>query len=169
MSAAPVAADQDEIVDAGTAPVPKPRISKKIMIIAGALVAMLIAGGIAAYFLLRPAAEDAHEEEAHEVSAEAYVDVPAMVVNLRSSDGATRLIKLHVLLVPTEEAKSEEIKARLPLIIDRFQPFLRELRPEDLAGSAALFRIKEELLLRANDAAGPGSVSDVLVQDLIQQ
>ena len=57
---------------------------------------------------------------------------------------------------------------RLPLVIDRFQPFLRELRPDDLSGSAASCRVKEELLVRSNQALGDGSVRDVLIQDLIQ-
>jgi hypothetical protein len=32
-----------------------------------------------------------------------------------------------------------------------------------------VFRIKEELLLRANEAAGKGKVKNVLIQDLIEQ
>ena len=52
---------------------------------------------------------------------------------------------------------------------DAIQPFLRELRPEDLAGSAAVFRIKEQILLRAADALGPDQIKDVLIEDLIQQ
>jgi flagellar FliL protein len=57
----------------------------------------------------------------------------------------------------------------LPLILDAYQPFLRELRPEDLAGSAAVFRVKEELLIRANQVAGDGTVKDILIEDLVQQ
>jgi flagellar FliL protein len=53
------------------------------------------------------------------------------------------------------------------------QPFLRELRPDDLAGSAAVFRIKEEMLSRTTQALGQalgaGAVRDVLIQDLVQQ
>lgn len=164
-AALPDAAD-DEDVDAVIAP-PARRFSKKLMIIVAGVVIIVLAGAAAAYFLLRPASGEPQAEA--EVPAEAFVDVPALIVNLRSSDGDTKLIKLHVLLVPTDAAKSEEIKAKLPLVIDRYQPFLRELRPEDLMGSAALFRIKEELLIRSNDAVGAGSVGDVLIQDLIQQ
>ena len=54
-------------------------------------------------------------------------------------------------------------------MLDAYQPFLRELRPEDLAGSAAIFRIKEAMLARANDVLGPDMVKDILIQDLIQQ
>jgi flagellar FliL protein len=156
-----------EIEDAVPAPAKK-RFGKKAIIIAVAVFVLVLGGGGTAWFLLRaPAHEpvDASEGEAETV----YVEVPALVVNLRSADGAARLIKLRVLLVPATPADGAVITARLPLVIDSFQPFLRELRPEDLAGSAAVFRIKEELLLRANDAAGKGKVKNVLIQDLIEQ
>ena len=92
-----------------------------------------------------------------------------MIVNLRSPDGAPRFLKLHVMLVPSSPEAEAEIKERLPLILDSFQPYLRELRPQDLAGSAAVFRVKEELRLRATDAVGAGKVKDILIQDMIQQ
>ena len=49
------------------------------------------------------------------------------------------------------------------------QPFLRALRPEDLSGSAAVVRLKEEMLIRAGEAFGRGRIRDILIQDLIQQ
>src|SRR5204862_75795 len=91
-----------------------------------------------------------------------FVDIPAMVVNIRSPDGAARFLKVHVMLVPGT-MKDDAIKAGLPLVLDAYQPFLRELRPEDLAGSAAVFRVKEELLVRTTGALGEGSVKDVLI------
>lgn len=156
-----------------TPPARKPRFGKRVLIVAGGvLVLLLIAGGVA-MFLLRPAGE-AHAGadapvESHDEAAATYVDAPAMVVNLRGADGAARFLKIRFTFVPISAAKGEEIKAKLPLIVDAFQPFLRELRPEDLAGSAAVFRIKEEMLVRATGAMGPGVVKDILIQDLIQQ
>jgi flagellar FliL protein len=142
------------------------------------LVVLLLGGGVGAYFMIggskaAPAAKAGEtkggEAKDGEGAAVAYVDVPAMVVNLRGSDGAARFLKLRFMLVPASPAAADAIKSKLPLVLDSYQPFLRELRPEDLAGSAAVFRIKEELLLRANAAVGAGSVKDVLIQDLIQQ
>ena len=92
-----------------------------------------------------------------------------MVVNLRGADGTARFLKVRFTFVPVSAAKGALIKGKLPLIVDAFQPFLRELRPEDLAGSAAVFRIKEEMLVRATAAMGPDVVKDILIQDLIQQ
>jgi flagellar FliL protein len=92
-----------------------------------------------------------------------------MVVNLRSADGQQRFLKLRFVLVPAEGTTEDEVRARLPVILDSFQPFLRELRPEDLSGSAAVFRLKEELLIRAGEVFGSGRIRDILIQDLIQQ
>ena len=47
--------------------------------------------------------------------------------------------------------------------------FLRELRPEDLNGSAAVFRVKEEMMARMTATLGANMVRDVLIQDLVQQ
>ena len=73
------------------------------------------------------------------------------------------------MLVPGAKSSVEKLKDSLPVLLDAYQPFLRELRPEDLSGSAAVFRIKEELLIRSRDTLGDGQVKEILVQDLIQQ
>ena len=155
-----------DIEDADPTPATK-RFGKKAIIIAVAVVLLVLVAGVAAWFLLRAPATEGVDAGTGEETV--YVEVPSVVVNLRSADGAARLIKLRVMLVPATPDDVAVITARLPLVIDSFQPFLRELRPEDLAGAAAVFRIKEELLLRANEAAGKGKVKNVLIQDLIEQ
>lgn len=165
MAQAPAVTEDEAEAETETVPAKSRRPSRKMLILAATALLLIAAAGVAAYLLLRhPTAAAAGSE-----AAETFVDVPAMVVNLRSADGAARLIRLHLMLVPATGDAAPAITARLPLIIDRFQPFLRELRPEDVAGSAAVFRIKEELLVRANDVTGAGTVKDVLIQDLIQQ
>jgi flagellar FliL protein len=143
---------------------------RRMLLIAGAVLAL--AGiGFAGYAWYQGWFGGQSEQPAATAAAGAssYVDVPAMIVNLRSSDGRARLLKLHFMLVPADPARAEAVKARLPVYLDALQPFLRELRPEDLNGSAAVFRIKEEMMARANDSLGSGAVKDVLIQDLIEQ
>jgi len=150
----------------------KPKSNRKLLI-AGAGAAVLLLGGGAGTALFLSgggearAAADGHGAPAGE--AEAFFDVPPLVVNLRSPDGQARFLKVHLMLVRGPNATNEALKDKLPAIIDSYQPFLRELRPEDLAGSAAVFRIKEELLVRATQVAGSGMVKEVLIQDLVQQ
>ncbi|WP_010185056.1 flagellar basal body-associated FliL family protein [Sphingomonas sp. PAMC 26605] len=158
---------------------PPPAKRKNKLIIIGAAAALVLAGGGGGAFFFLGGTKDAKTEKAAKpnpaaeagegAEAESFLDVPPVVVNLHSTDGATRYLKLHFELVAAPGVKAEELKKRLPLVIDAIQPFLRELRPEDLAGSAAVFRIKEQILLRAGDALGPDQVKDVLIEDLIQQ
>ena len=171
----------------GAAPAPKK--SKKLILFGAVGAVLLLGGGGGAWMFLgssaKPAAE-AGAEGGHEAPAkeeaksehgggeegkegEAFVDVPAMVVNLRSADGSARFLKVHFMLVPGEKATAEQITTKLPLLLDAYQPFLRELRPDDLGGSAAVFRVKEEMLVRAHQVLGDEMVKDVLIQDLIQQ
>lgn len=148
-----------------------PNKKKRLIIIAAAALVALGGGGGAYVMLAGGGDAAAHGEEAEaepEEGAETFVDVPPMTVNLRTADGATRFLKVHLMLVPGK-IEAEAITKKLPLVIDSYQPFLRELRPEDLSGSAATFRIKEELLVRGNAALGAGAVRDVLIQDLVQQ
>jgi flagellar FliL protein len=166
----------------GTAAPPKK--SKKLILFGAIGAVLLLGGGGGAWMFLgsskpatEAAAEGGHEAPAKEghgggeegKEGEAFVDVPAMVVNLRSADGSARFLKVHLMLVPGEKSTPEQITAKLPLLLDAYQPFLRELRPDDLAGSAAVYRVKEEMLLRAHQTLGEGAVKDVLIQDLIQQ
>ena len=67
------------------------------------------------------------------------------------------------------DGRAERVKDKGPVVLDARQPFLRELRPDDLNGAAAVFRIKEEMRTRATQALGAGMVKDVLIQDLVQQ
>jgi flagellar protein FliL len=177
-----------EIVEEGAegAKPAAPKSKKKLIIIGAAAGVLLLGGGGGAAMMLSGGsakAETAAEGHGEEAPAEAegghgggdgkakeaFVDVPAMVVNLRSPDGASRFLKIHFMIVPGPKGSAETLKDKLPLILDAYQPFLRELRPEDLAGSAAVFRIKEEMLVRATEVSGPGMVKDILIQDLVQQ
>jgi len=57
----------------------------------------------------------------------------------------------------------------MPRILDNFQVYLRELRLDDLKGSAGMYRLREELLLRVNAAVQPVQVKDVLFREMLVQ
>jgi flagellar FliL protein len=166
-----------------------PRFSKKKKIIAAAGAVLLIGGGAGAFLMGGGSDAEAKESGDHsdkeakkdsghgeksggghgKEGGSGLVEVAPLMVNLRTNDGQARFLKLRILLAPGSPEDAATIEANLPMIIDRYQPFLRELRPEDLAGSAAVYRLKEELLLRAADTVGEGVVADVLIQDMVQQ
>ena len=61
------------------------------------------------------------------------------------------------------------MQAEAPRLQDMYQGFLRELRPEDLAGSAGSHQLRQELLRRANLIAAPGHVDAVLIEEMLVQ
>ncbi|HAH11484.1 MAG TPA: flagellar basal body protein FliL [Alphaproteobacteria bacterium] len=97
-----------------------------------------------------------------------FFDLPAILVNLRSDEKPV-FLKLVVSLELSEPNAIKAVEGVLPRVVDQFQTYLRELRVEELSGSAATIRLKEELLRRVKMAASPVEVQDVLFKDMIIQ
>jgi len=114
------------------------------------------------------AGEDHHEEEEKEKTNAAFFALPDFIVNLSSAGGA-RFLKLRVQLEIADEKDLAAIEAVTPRVIDQFQTYLREMRVEDLRGSAGIYRLRQELLYRVNIAAHPVKVTDVLFQEMLIQ
>lgn len=138
---------------------------------------VLIGGGVAAWLFLFSGGKeehaDAHGGEKKEEHAEGpppvFFDLPDMLVNLNAGDGSRAVLKLAVALELKDDKQVAAITPILPRVVDNFQVFLRELRVEDLSGSAGMFRLKEELVRRVNLAVAPVEVRDVLFKELLIQ
>lgn len=147
---------------------------KKLMIIVPALLLVLGGGGAGAYFFLFAGADQHKEgEQAEEAPITppkvAFSDMQDILVNIQSSDGTPAYLKLSVSLELDDEEHKTAIQPLMPRITDQFQAYLRELRLDDLKGSAGVLRLKEELLRRVNVAAAPYHVRDVLLKEMIVQ
>jgi flagellar FliL protein len=94
-----------------------------------------------------------------------------MLVNLQTDGTKTSFIKMAVSLELTDKSPvtTERVTAMMPRVIDNFQVYMRELRLDDLNGSAGMFRLKEELLRRVNIAVQPVQVKDILFRELLVQ
>lgn len=93
-----------------------------------------------------------------------------MIVNLSSEDGDDpRYLRLTVQLELKDPSKKAEVEAIIPRVVDQFQTYLRELRVQDLRGSAGIYRLQMELLWRVNQAAAPNEIKDVLFQEILIQ
>jgi flagellar FliL protein len=57
----------------------------------------------------------------------------------------------------------------MPRVQDVIQTYLREMRPDELRGSAGVYRLREELLVRANAAVAPARISDILFTQMLIQ
>ena len=78
-------------------------------------------------------------------------------------------MKISISLQIAREIDRAELDRIMPRIIDNFQVYLRELRLEDLRGSAGMYRLREELLTRVVAAAQPVRVKDVLFKEMLIQ
>ena len=165
---------------------------KKIIIIIG-LVFLIIVGGVAgAYFmgLLDPVVEmivgpedatggegegddgDACEEgeEGEEAKCAAvFYDLQELLVNLNSGGRKSSFLKIRVSLELASARDKAKMDTIMPRVIDNFQTYLRELRIADLRGSAGMYRLREELLVRVNAAAAPAKIKDVLFKEMLIQ
>jgi len=130
-------------------------------------------GGAGAYFFLIKKSDKNQEAKADDVPLTppkvAFSDMQDILVNIQSNDGTPAYLKLGVSLELEDDAQKTAIQPLMPRITDQFQAYLRELRLDDLKGSAGVLRLKEELLRRVNVAAAPYHVRDVLLKEMIVQ
>lgn len=111
--------------------------------------------------------------EGHETAAAAnapiFVDVPEMIANLNSGGRKASYIKLKAKLELARKEDVATVQNAMPRVTDLFQGYLREMRPEELRGTAGTYRLREELVARTNIAAAPAKVVDVLLVELLVQ
>ncbi len=149
-------------------------LSKKmLMIIVPVLLLVVGGGGAGAYFMMKGDAAGEHAAVEEEVPLTpphvAFSDIEKLTVNIQGADAVPAYLQLSVSLELENEEQKVAMETLLPRVKDQFQAYLRELRLEDLKGSAGVLRIKEELLRRVNVAAAPYKVRDVLLKEMLVQ
>lgn len=157
----------------------KPGGKKKLLIIIAVVLLLALGGIAAAYFtgLLQPIIEwitgevATGEEEEKKVDRENVVFFPLeeLIVNLNTGGRKSTFLKIRVSLELADDGDISRIESVMPRIMDNFQVYLRELRIEDLKGSAGMYRLREELLTRVNAAIAPAKVQDVLFKEMLVQ
>lgn len=96
-----------------------------------------------------------------------FYTLPDLVVNIQAPGGRPTFLKLKLTLEMKDAALAYHLQSEMPRMQDMFQSFLRELRPEDLAGSAGSFQLRAEILRRVNLIAAPGKVDAVLIEEML--
>lgn len=168
-AAAPAAQDAEPDAAAELSPT-KPSGRRRLLLLAlPLLVAALLAGlwfsGVLPGLLgLRHAASPSDAR-----AVPIYVNLPEIIANLNGNPSRPSYVKLNARLEVAQPPDADRVRQVMPRIQDLFQTYLREMRPEELRGSAGTYRLREELLARANVAAAPAKINNVLfVQMLIQ-
>lgn len=142
-----------------------------LLVLGGAGAGLFFSGMLDSLLGVEPEMGEEHvkvEEEAGPTPG-FYYELPDMVVNLNSGRRRQNFLKLSVSLELGGEQDVATVEQVLPRIVDNFQVYLRELRIEDLRGSAGLYRLREELLRRVSAAAAPAEVRDVLFREMLVQ
>ncbi|GAB6054242.1 flagellar basal body-associated FliL family protein [Magnetospira thiophila] len=159
--------------------------SKKMLIIIAIPLLLIFGGGAAAYFLglLDPviamvtgeesaegeAGADGAEGAGPQVEQAVFYDLPELLVNLSAGGRRPVYLKMRISLELATLAEQTQIEGVMPRVVDSFQVYLRELRMDDLQGSAGMYRLEEELLTRVNAAVAPIKVKDVLFKEMLIQ
>jgi flagellar FliL protein len=141
------------------------------ILLLGGTAAGLVVTGIFNPFGGEEAAEHGHEKKAAapDPANITFYDMPDLLVNLNGSGKRVSFLKMRVSLELADAKDQPAIQKLAPRVIDSFQVYLRELRAEDLRGSAGITRLKEELLRRVNAAVEPVKVRDVLFREMLVQ
>lgn len=151
---------------------------KTLLIIIGVVLLVVIGGVAGAWFtgLLdpvvamvtgEPMAKGTSEEGAAPVGV-VYLDLPEILVNLNTgSRTKSTFLKIRLSLELANGQDVPKVEAQMTRVTDAFNVFLRELRIEDLKGSAGMYRLREELLARVAVAVAPVQVNDVLFKEML--
>ena len=98
-----------------------------------------------------------------------FMELPEIIANLNAGPRRNSFIKLRPKLEIARAEDEAAVRAAMPRLMDLFQTYLREMRPEELRGSAGTYRLREELIARANIAVAPVRIIDVLFPEMIVQ
>ncbi len=176
---------------------PKKKKGLPVMLIAAGLVVLLLGGGGggAFYFLkVKPGAHAAAPKAKAKVKGKdekktagkdgtpnpngctisqgpegvTFCKLPDLLTNMATTDGRPHNLSLKITLELPDEATGDVINEQMPRLTDLMQTFLRELRPEDIDGSAGFFRLRQEIQSRVNKVIAPAKVNAVLIPEVLQ-
>ena len=97
------------------------------------------------------------------------VDLPEIMANLNAGPRKSAFVRIKARLELASKADEPAVLAAQPKMQDLFQTYLRDMRPEELRGSAGTYRLREELVARANIAVAPARVTEVLFIEMLVQ
>lgn len=155
----------------------------KLGLFIGLPVLILVLGGVAVFLMFAGGGDDAqevadageHGEATGDSHGEAYIDeemtlveLPEMQVSISNGNGGFSILQMQLVFeTPDEHFADHFSETEQNRIRDQFVAFLRELRPEDLAGSAGYQRVRMELLRRTQLVLGEDRVHAVLITNML--
>ncbi|MDF2966178.1 MAG: flagellar basal body-associated protein FliL [Rickettsiaceae bacterium] len=143
---------------------------KKLILIAAILILAVAATGIGLFLKKSKEKEmEAAASQQEENKQQIFHDMDEILVNLNTDGKTVSFLKLTVTLDIQGKDNLDVVIKLTPRIKDVFQIYLREVRPSEMQGSAGLYRLREELLLRINKIIYPAKVNDILFKEVLIQ
>ena len=172
MSSAPPATETPA-ADGDATPEKKSGKGKLLILVCGVVLLLGIGAGL--WFtgilpgMLGMKKEDPQKDAVAKPVPPSYLDLPELVANLNGNPQRPSYIKIVARLEIPKPDDVDKVRAVMPRLQDMMQTYMREMRPDELRGSAGTYRLREELIARANTAAAPAKVSDVLFTQMLIQ
>lgn len=170
--------------EAGAEAAPKAGGKKKLILIALPVVLLAVGAGLWFGGILPPLlGMGGPQPEAQAAERPAppprpgFIDLPEIVSNLNAPGRRPSFVRLRARIEIADMQDAAVVNAAMPRLVDLFSTYLREVRPEELRGSAGSHRLREELIARASlavaaEARGnrpPVRVTDVLFVEILIQ
>ena len=149
----------------------KPKRSSKSLFIIIGIIVFALAGGVAAYMLLagkggsHETKKEEKEKEKKEVKT-ALVALDSFVLNL-SEHG--RFLKVSMQLELTDIANVPLVNEKTPQIRDAIITLMSSKSVESVSSAEGKLQLKDELLLRVNQAVGKEIVKNLFFTEFVMQ
>ena len=105
------------------------------------------------------------------VDTTVFIDMEPMAIPIFQGNRVAATVQIQVKLETNNENKAERIKKMMPIIIDAFVRDLHSFMPRLLRAEERIdiLIIKQRLQLIGDKVTGKGTISNVLVQSIIDQ
>ncbi len=148
-----------------------PKKKSKLPLIIG-LVLMIVGGGGGFYAVYSGMVlgQKTNEEEATDAHVEgmpdiAFVELAPMTVSLLDN-GRDRHLRFQAQLETPSQFKSD-VEKLLPRIVDVLNSYLRAVELDDLKDTAALVKLRAQMLRRVQIVVGDGRINDLLIMEFV--
>jgi flagellar FliL protein len=145
-----------------------PKRGRKKLVIAGAVGGLALVS-IGAAYATGVLTGDSHPKPDAAATGGGMVVLPEMIANLNAGPRRNVFVRLKAQLQLSNKADEANVIADQARVQDLFQTYLRDMSPDELRGSAGSYRLREELIARANIAVAPAQVTDILFVEMLVQ
>jgi len=148
---------------------PKKGNKKLLFIVIGVVLLLLVGGGAAGYMFLADGKQKAsagQEKEKVSKSKAVLFALDPFVLNLAEQG---RFLKVSMQLELVDESAQAAANERTPQVRDAFITLVSSKSADSLSSPEGKFQLKDELLLRANQAIGKDAVRNLYFTEFIMQ